>query len=665
LLTDRSMQERQIACAHCRTEHQLLETAMRPCGWQRPAYLRDDITLQYSTVPWVVVRDEPRPDDIRQGTVGNCWLVCAMSSLAENPENIRRILITKEYNPAGAYQVRLCRAGEWHCVLIDDVFPTNGLSCLAYLKAARRSLWGPLIEKAAAKLHGSYEALNGGSFAEAFGMLTGCPVQRIILSRYRPPADPPAGAPPEALATHAKRLERWRSKKLDFDTLYAQLFSFKEAGFVIGASTFFGAGASTSGGTSAEYADLIQEARNKGLQFPHAYSILALAEVDGEPLVKLRNPNGHAGWRGEWGKGSSRWTYELKQQLGIEREDSGVFWMAWPDLCRLFAELTVCRLLHHHLEARQGGWLPSVFGLGQALTVEVFAHSHVELALHQEPHSDRGEKGIQTLIDVGFAVMKQQSDGSLSLVTAAERSLQASVCASATLEQDDFVSKYLVLPLCFGHLRSAEPRKFTLSCHSTMPITLEPIAAPPKILAAAAIQIVMKEGEGQSLLTHPVLGAMLKLWTMEDEGGYMIVAENMSQVHIRVEVDASEHTSGFLASRGALFCQDVLPPRSRQLLLVLSIDLTKKSHSLSMAYGGGVLQPAEVASLGGGGHIPALEDLGALRELHEPQPMGRPAADAPMEEAMPPGAQPSVDISALTQNILNAMQQQRHGQPER
>ena len=43
-------------------------------------------------------------------------------------------------------------------MLVDDLLPTNQLSCLAYLKAARRSLWGPLIEKAAAKLHGSYEA---------------------------------------------------------------------------------------------------------------------------------------------------------------------------------------------------------------------------------------------------------------------------------------------------------------------------------------------------------------------------------------------------------------------------------------------------------------------------------------------------------------------------
>ena len=161
------------------------------------------------------------------------------------------------------------------------------------------------------------------------------------------------------------------------------------------------------------------------------------------------------------------------------------------------------------------------------------------------------------MVDLGFVVMKQGADGALSLVTHAERSVASQVCASATLEQDDFTTKYVVLPLCFGHMRSAEPRKFALACHSTMPITIEPVQTPPKMLATAAIQLAMAEGESQALLNHPVFGEMLKLWTLDDEGGYFVVAENLSSVHIRVEVDASERTAGFVSSRGALFSQDV------------------------------------------------------------------------------------------------------------
>ena len=139
-MTDPSMRDVMITCGHCRSESNKLETALRPSGWMRPGDIpgiRDDVTLQWSNVPWVVIRDEPRPDDIRQGHVGNCWFVCAMSALAEEPANIRNILLTKEHTHAGVYQVKLCRAGEWHCVLIDDVMPVNALSCLAYLKGAR------------------------------------------------------------------------------------------------------------------------------------------------------------------------------------------------------------------------------------------------------------------------------------------------------------------------------------------------------------------------------------------------------------------------------------------------------------------------------------------------------------------------------------------------
>lgn len=150
---------RTLSCSSCGTASPEIEVAMRPSGWMKPAFLRDDISLQASTVPWVVFREDPRPDDIRQGGVGNCWFVCALSVIAEKPAHIRRILLTHDYNPAGAYQVRLCRAGMWHTVTIDDAFPTNALGMLAYLKAARRSLWGPLIEKVCLSL--SLPALSG------------------------------------------------------------------------------------------------------------------------------------------------------------------------------------------------------------------------------------------------------------------------------------------------------------------------------------------------------------------------------------------------------------------------------------------------------------------------------------------------------------------------
>ena len=120
-------------------------------------------------------------------------------------------------------------------------------------------------------------------------------------------------------------------------------------------------------------------------------------------------------------------------------EDKGVFWMAWADFLSYFGELTICRLLPERVEARQGGWLSSIFNAGNALALEVFAHTHLELTVHQEAHITRGETSFATLLDLGLVVLKEGRgpERSWSLVAESERTLKPSGQLEATLEQDD------------------------------------------------------------------------------------------------------------------------------------------------------------------------------------------------------------------------------------
>ena len=62
----------------------------------------------------------------------------------------------------------------------------------------------------------------------------------------------------------------------------------------------------------------------------------------------------------------------------------GVFWMSFDDFAKYFIELTVCRLLPDHVEARRTGWLPSRFNCGEALAIEVYARTSVAVTAHQE-----------------------------------------------------------------------------------------------------------------------------------------------------------------------------------------------------------------------------------------------------------------------------------------
>ena len=64
--------------------------------------------------------------------------------------------------PSGQYRVRLCNQGIWQVVTIDDLLPVSASNSLVFSRSKKKQLFAPLIEKALAKMHGSYMALKSG-----------------------------------------------------------------------------------------------------------------------------------------------------------------------------------------------------------------------------------------------------------------------------------------------------------------------------------------------------------------------------------------------------------------------------------------------------------------------------------------------------------------------
>jgi hypothetical protein len=64
--------------------------------------------------------------------------------------------------------------------------------------------------------------------------------------------------------------------------------------------------------------------QRKGILEKHAYSIMEAREINGERLLKLRNPWGNSEWTGAWSDGSAEWTPEWMNLLNHKFGDDGV-----------------------------------------------------------------------------------------------------------------------------------------------------------------------------------------------------------------------------------------------------------------------------------------------------------------------------------------------------
>lgn len=112
-------------------------------------------------------------DDIVQGTLGDCYFLSTLASLAVKPERVRKLFTTQEKNDEGIYAVKISKNGIPIEVVIDDFIPVGEYGMPAFTQSVGNEMWVVLMEKAYAKVHGSYDRLRSGWPHDAARDITG------------------------------------------------------------------------------------------------------------------------------------------------------------------------------------------------------------------------------------------------------------------------------------------------------------------------------------------------------------------------------------------------------------------------------------------------------------------------------------------------------------
>ena len=168
------------------------------------------------------------------------------------------------------------------------------------------------MEKAYAKLHGTYEKLHGGTISEAMVDLTGGVSEKFYL---RDPEN---------------------TEAIDSGQFWKDLKKYSQQGFLLGA-------ANTIKDESGNPEDTMGP---QGILSNHAYGIMQIVEAGELQMIRIRNPWGQGEWTGKFCDDDEAWDDNkgLKEKLNYQFKNDGNWWMEFKDFVANYNKVYLCKI---------------------------------------------------------------------------------------------------------------------------------------------------------------------------------------------------------------------------------------------------------------------------------------------------------------------------------
>ena len=256
--------------------------------------------------------EEIEIDDIKQGSLGNCYFLSAVANLSRFPELIMNLFKTKKVNEDGFYEIILYIDGIKQIVIVDDYIPVGKYTKFpCFAKPNKNKIWVMLLEKAWAKVNGGYVNTIGGFPCEAYEFLIGfgCLTYNFLN----------------------KSKEDMDEYKIE---VIKKVKTANKNNCFISCSTFY-----------------TNDIEKVGLVPTHAYTLIDFNQIETDKgnvnLFRIRNPWSEGEWKGDWSDSSPLWNEKTKKQVKYSDKEDGIFFMNDRDFFKYFSRIEICNVIYN------------------------------------------------------------------------------------------------------------------------------------------------------------------------------------------------------------------------------------------------------------------------------------------------------------------------------